>query len=222
MGRGPVCGMITRFAGGPATAGVAGAVVGSALGTISATALEAAAAGCSATAAGAAATSDGAAGSTGVCGGRDDTPTVGGVVEIGGLVSCGAGFTGVTTPVAAPVETVAGGFTITGPEGGRDAMAGVVAAGAETICGACRGKGTIFRAAGFDAFAALAATVLPCPAEKGALLTTGRAVEAGAGDVDIGADFATGAAVGAVTGGRCTTGAPACGPRGASRCSFCC
>ena len=45
-------------------AGVAGAAVGSTLGTVSATALEAAAAGCSAIPAGAAATSVGAAGST--------------------------------------------------------------------------------------------------------------------------------------------------------------
>ncbi len=207
--------MITRFAGGPATAGVAGATADSALGTISDTALEPAGGGCSMLATGATETSVGVADA---CWDRDVATTPAVWAGTGGFASCGAVFAGAATAAAAPVETDAGGFTITGPEGGRDAMAGVGIAGVETICGACRGKGTIFRAAGLEADPALAGTVPMGFAGKAGLL----AAAAGAGEVETVVDFAAWPAAAAVTVGRCATVAPGCVPRGASRCSFCC
>ena len=159
------------------------------------------------------------AGECGVCSGAT-TPAVG--AEIGGLASCGVDFAGVATPAAAPIETDVGGFTITGPAGGRDAMAGVGVAGVETICGACRGKGTIFRAAGLDADPALAGTAPTGFVVKAGLLTADCAAEAGAGEVETAVDFAAALAAVAVTVGRCATVAPEYVPRGASRCSFCC
>lgn len=211
--------MITRLAGGPAIAGVLEATADSAPDAVSETVLAPLGVGCSTLAAGAAETSVGVADG---CWGRDGATTPAAEVGTGGLASCGADFAGVATPAAAPVETDAGGFTITGPEGGRDAMAGVGVGGVETICGACRGKGTIFRAAGLDADPALTDTALTGDGVKAVLLTVCCTVEVGAGEAETAVDFAAVTAAAAVTAGRCATVAPECVPRGASRCSFCC
>lgn len=126
MGRGPVWGIITRLAGGPATAGVVEATADSADGIASVAAAELAAIGCSVVAAGVVVAS---AVAVAICDTRDAT-------EVAGFVSCGALFAGTATTEAAPVNPDAGGFTITGPEGAREAMAGVAGGVAATICGA--------------------------------------------------------------------------------------
>jgi hypothetical protein len=217
MGRGPVCGIITRLAGTDATVEAAEATVDSADGVASVAAEELAAIGCSVVAAGAIVDS---AIAVGVCGTRD----VAGAAGIADLVSCGALFAGAATTEAAPANPDAGGFTITGPEGAREAMAGVGASVAATICGAWRGKGTIFRGEGFDPTAALADTVLAVaalatvPAEAGVGTACPAAEEAAAGVETAG--FA-GPAAAAVTVGRGAAVAPRCVPC-CSRCSFCC
>ena len=157
----------------------------------------------------------------GVCGTRVAAGATLWAAGVAGLASCGAFLAGTATTVGAPVNPDEGGFTITGPCGARDAIAGVV----DTICGAWRGKGTIFRGAGFMPPGAPAET----PA-AGAALTGGAAAagllpeRAAAAELPAGAEtagFAAPAAT-AVTVGR---GGDAVTTRGVpcdSRCSFCC
>lgn len=129
-GRGPVCGMIVRFAGAAGATGADSTICSGAA---------AIAAGCCGEAVigwGAGAEGAGAGFAAGAAGAASGTAT--------GRASC-AGFFVVETPAggggAAPG---AGGFTITGPVGAFDAMAGA----ATTIGGACLGCGTILRGAG--------------------------------------------------------------------------
>ncbi len=224
MGRGPVCGIITRLAGGPGTAGTADATAGSTAGILSVVRAELVAVGCSTVAVGGGGASAAAGGPCGARGAAGVATDAAGLV---GFVSCGALFAGTATTADAAVNPDEGGFTITGPCGAREAMAGVgVGVGvAETICGACRGKGTIFRGAGFAPAAALAETIVPgaaltgVPAETG-LATADPAIEelaAGAETVGL-----AGPAAAAVIVGRGGTAVTArCVPSD-SRCSFCC
>lgn len=222
MGRGPVWGIMTRLAGGRATADVLEATAGPALGIASTVAAEPAATGCSAVMAGAGVDS---AVTIGVCGARDGVAALVDATGIADFASCGALFAGTTTTEAAPVSPDADGFTITGPEGAREAIAGVGAGVAETICGACRGKGTtILLGAGFDPAAPTdpvlaGAALADVPVEAG-LLT---ACLAAAEELAVGAETVgfAGPAAAAVTVGRGAAVAPRCAPCD-SRCSFCC
>src|SRR5487761_1836343 len=155
MGRGPVCGIITRLAGGAGATGAVEATTGSGVGELTDAEVELAANGCSTVAAGAGGASTTAGGACGTRGAAGVTLEAAGVA---GFASCGALFAGTATTVEAPVSPDDGGFTITGPWGARDAMAGVGVGVADTICGAWRGKGTIFRGAGFEPAVALADT----------------------------------------------------------------
>jgi hypothetical protein len=119
-------------------------------------ATELATVGCSTAAVGAAGTSTAEGGA---CGTRVAAGVKLEAAAVAGFASCGAFFAGTATTADAPVNPDEGGFTITRPCGAREAMAGVGVGVADTICGACRGKGTIFRGAGFDPVAALADTV---------------------------------------------------------------
>jgi hypothetical protein len=147
MGRGPVCGIITRFAGGAGGAGVVEATANSPVEELTGAGVEVAAIGCSTGAAAAGGASTAGEAGCGILVAAGMTVEAAGVA---GLASCGALFAGTATTVDAPVNPDDGGFTITGPCGARDAMAGVGVGAADTICGACRGNGTIFRGAGFD------------------------------------------------------------------------
>ncbi len=220
MGRGPVWGIMTRLAGGPATAGALEATADWPGGIALVAGAELAATGCSVAAAGASVDS---AVAVGVCGARDEMAALVDVAGIAGFVSCGALFAGAATTADAPAKPDAGGFTITGPEGARDAIAGVGVGAAETIGGACRGKGTILLGAGFDP-AAPAETVLVgavlagVPVEAGLPTACPAAAELAAGAETV--DFA-GPAAAAVTVGRGAAVAPRC-VLCDSRCSFCC
>jgi hypothetical protein len=220
MGRGPVCGIMIRLAGGPGTAGALEATAGSALGVASVAVAESAAIGCSAVATDAGMDS---AVTVGICGTRDGTAAPADAAGTAGLVSCGAFFAGTATTVDAPVNPDAGGFTITGPDGAREAIAGVGVGVVETIGGACRGNGTIRLGAGSDpatpvAPALAGAALVEALAEVG-LLTARPAAEA----LAVGAETVglAGPAAAAVTVGRGAAVAPRCRPCD-SRCSFCC
>ena len=148
MGRGPVCGMITRRGGGPA--GAAGACCSSTGGATAATGSEEG-------------VGAGAEGTTGTC----CTGTAGAGVAAeamlpaaGGRTIAGAGVIGGEICRAGSVPTIAGrtggvtgatvgraitGRAITGPDGGRLAIAGE-GAGA-TMLAPWRGSGTIRRGA---------------------------------------------------------------------------
>jgi hypothetical protein len=214
--------MITRLAGGAGTAGATEAISGSGVGTFTGVGVVLTATGCSTVAIGAGGTSTAAGGGWG-----DRIAAVVAVetAVVADLVSCGAPFAGTATTGDAPVNPDEGGLTMTGPCGAREAIAGAGVGVAETICGACRGKGTIFRGAGFDPGAALADTVLTVVAPAGVptdagLTPEGTAAEvlaAGAGTVGFAAPAATAVTVG--RGGAAVT--PRCAP-GDSRCSFCC
>ena len=220
MGRGPVCGIITRLAGGAGAAGAVEATAGSGIGELTGAVVELAADGCSTVAAGVVGTSTAADGTCGARGAAGATLEPAGVA---GFASCGALFAGTATTVDAPVNPDDGGFTITGPCGARDAMAGVCVA--DTICGAWRGKGTILRGAGFEPAAALADTELAdvalagVPAVAG-LLPEGTATE----ELAVGAEtvgFAAPAAAAVIVGRGGAAVTPRCVPCD-SRCSFCC
>lgn len=220
MGRGPVCGIITRLAGGADAAGVVEATAGSGVGELTGAGVEVAASGCSGGVAGMGGTSTAAGGACGTRVAAEVTLEAAGVAI---FASCGALFVGTATTVEAPIDPCDGGFTITGPCGARDAMAGVGVA--DTICGAWRGNGTIFRGAGFEPAAALADTELAdvalagVPADAGLLPKAAAAEELAEGAETLG--FAAPAAA-AVTTGR---GGAAVTPRRVpcdSCCSFCC
>ena len=147
MGRGPVCGIITRFAGGAGVAGTVEATTGSAIGELTGADVELAAIGGSTVATGAGGISTAAGGA---CGTRGATGEMLEATGVAGFASCGALFAGTATTVEAAANPDDGGFTITGPCGAREAIAGVAGVVEVTICGACRGKGTIFRGAGFE------------------------------------------------------------------------
>jgi hypothetical protein len=127
MGRGPVCGMMTRRMGGPEGAGFS--TTGSAAETVGASATEATAGGGAGATTGA---SDGVAGTAASTGGG----------------AGGAGFAagGATTGTACGGVTDTGGRAITGPTGGLLAMAG--AAGGATMLACGRGCGTMRRGSG--------------------------------------------------------------------------
>lgn len=222
MGRGPVCGIITRFAGGAGAAGVAEATTGSAVGALTGADVEMVAAGCSTVAACAGGTSTAAGGA---CGTRGATGTTLEATGVAGFASCGALFAGTATTVEAAANPDDGGFTITGPCGAREAMAGVGVGAEVTIWGAWRGNGTILRGAGFEPAWAPAETetegaaLTGVPAVAGLLPAGTAAEELPAGAETVGFP---GTAAAAVTVGR---GGAAITPRGVpcvSRCSFCC
>ena len=153
-GRGPVCGIIMRLAGGPGTtAGVAlAAGVFGAAAEASEAGADAEELSCSCAAeefpkvAAASATFGGVAAETAPVG----LPIKEGAAlpkAVPCFVSCATPLPGVWTTTGEPVvKPDAGGFTITGPEGGREAIAG--RGGVVTICGACLGNGTTLRGAG--------------------------------------------------------------------------
>jgi len=123
MGRGPVCGMMTRRTGGPDGAGAS--TTGSAAETAGASATGAAGSGAGATIG----AGDGIAGAAASTGGA-----VGGTNFVAG---------GATTGTACAGATDMGGRAITGPTGGLLAMAGAAAGTTMLACG--RGCGTMRR-----------------------------------------------------------------------------
>jgi len=206
------------LAGGAGAADAVEATAASEVGELSCAGAELEAIGCSTVAVGAddASTNAGGAGGTRVAAGA--TFWAAGLVV---LASCGAFFAGTATTVEAPVNPADGGFTMTGPCGAREAIAGVV----DTICGAWRGKGTIFRGAGFEPTGASAETLAAGAAFTGAAVVAGLLPEgAAAAELATGAEtvgFAAPAAP-AVTVGRGGAAVTArCVPCD-SRCSFCC
>lgn len=155
MGRGPVCGIITRLAGTAGATGAVEAAAGSGVEELIGAAVELATTGCSTVAAGAGGASTAAGGA---CGTRVTGGATLEAAAVVGFASCGALFAGTATTVDAAVSPDDGGFTITGPCGAREAIAGVGVGAVDTICGAWRGNGTIFRGAGFAPAGVPAAT----------------------------------------------------------------
>lgn len=133
MGRGPVCGIITRLAGGAGATVALEATTCSSVGELTGAEVELAANDCSTVAAGVGGTSTAAGGACGMRVAAGVTLEAAGVAS---FASCGALFDGTATTVEAAANPDDGGFTITGPCGARDAMAGVGVGVADTICGA--------------------------------------------------------------------------------------
>ncbi len=213
---------MTRLAGGTGAADALDATTCSWLGELTGATVELAANGCSTVAAGVGETSTAAGGA---CGMRVAAGVTLEAAGVAGFCSCGALFDGTATTVDAAVNPDDGGFTITGPWGARDAIAGVGVGVADTICGAWRGKGTIFRGAGFEPAAALADTELADAALAGVPATAGlfpegtATEELAAGAETVGFAAPAAAAVTVGRGGAAVT--PRCVPC-ESRCSFCC
>lgn len=213
---------MTRLAGGVGAAGMVEAAAGSGADELTCAGVELEAIGCSTVAAGA---DDASTCAGGACRTRVAAGATLWAAGAAGLASCGAFFAGTATTVEAPVNPDEGGFTMTGPCGARDAMAGVGAGAADTICGACRGKGTIFRGAGFEPTETSAETADAGAALTGAAALAGLLADgAGTAELPAGAEtvgFAAPAAP-AVTAGRGGAAVTArCAPCD-SRCSFCC
>jgi hypothetical protein len=181
MGRGPVCGMMTRRTGGPEGAvGSAGASIGSS------------------TADASAAGGGGAAGAWWTSGA--ETTGAGAAAASTGATCAGLAIGGATAGGVAGCATATGGRAMTGPTGGLLAMAGAAAGTTMFACG--RGSGTTRRGAGGVVWA----PVWGCDAAAGegwATATLGAAAAAGGTD-------AGGATTAVGRGGAALAAASAC------------